>query len=89
MDYGASQIVIIAGIVHSLITAGQPFGVSRVEPRSEPLSGWAVNCLKDGPDQLLRRLGFGAAENVIGIGSKFTKPCKGLGVLRQAQDSDQ
>jgi hypothetical protein len=79
----ASQIVMIAGIVHSLITAGQPFGVSRVKHRSEPLSGRSVDCFKDGSDQLLWRLGFGA-ENVIGIGSKFAEFCKGIGVLRQA-----
>ena len=80
--------MIIAGIVHSLITAGQPLGVSRFKHRSEPLSGRAVDCIMDGLDQLLRRLGFGA-ENVIGISSKFAESCKGLGVLRQAQDSEQ
>jgi hypothetical protein len=78
----------IFGIVHSLITAGQPLAVMRFKHKSDAFSGWAVDCVVDGLDQLLRRLGF-AAENVIGIGSKFAESCKGLGMLCQAQDSDQ
>jgi hypothetical protein len=47
-----------------------------------------VDCVVDSLNQLLRRSGFGA-KNIIGITSKFAESCKGLGVLRQAQDSEQ
>ena len=70
----------------------EPRNDDRAQPRfkhkSGPLSGWAVDYVVDSLNQLLWRSGFGA-KDIIRITSKFAKSCKGLGVLRQAQDSDQ
>src|SRR5215467_3910262 len=76
------------GIVHCLVTAGQPLGGPRFKHKSDPLSGWAVDYVVDSLNQLLWRSGFGA-KDIIRITSKFTESCEGLGVLGEVQDSDE
>src|SRR5262249_62257949 len=68
--------------------AGQPRGGPRFKQKTGPLSGWYVDYVVDSWNQLLRRSGFGA-KDIIRITSKFADSFKGLGVLRQAQDSEQ
>src|SRR5262249_838117 len=83
-----SQIMMTFGIVHSLVTAGQPLGGPRFKHKSAPLSGWAVDYVVDSLNQRVGRSGCGGKE-IMRITSKFAECFKGLGVLRQAQDSEQ